>query len=41
MIAATDPGRTFTAIVEVHLVTPADEPGLASIKATFPITNFP
>ncbi|MEY2462102.1 MAG: hypothetical protein QOH64_240 [Acidimicrobiaceae bacterium] len=41
MIVATDPGRTFTALVEVHLVTPADEPGLASIKATFSITNFP
>ena len=41
MMAATDAGKTFTGIVETHLVTPDDEPALASIKDTFAIVNFP
>jgi serine/threonine protein kinase len=41
MLVATDPAKTFTAIVETHLVNPEDELALATIDDSFAITNFP
>jgi hypothetical protein len=41
MLVATDPAKTFTAIVETHLVNPEDELALATIDDSFAIANFP
>jgi hypothetical protein len=41
MLVATDAAKTFTAIVETHLVSAEDELALATIQDSFAITNFP
>jgi hypothetical protein len=41
IIAATDAALSFTVLIEVHVGSPPDDPGVDVVTSTFDVVQFP